>query len=147
MVRRSAPPINGWVLRKSSEIVRKLEREAGTGWIMVGDSKRLGIERVRLLVPSGIEVFDVIAKYWGAWQLFFSTQEGKEGLAYLSVVESCTGSLNFMKNVGNLLAYPWYGAKESALVFRRIEERYSYSPVIGLTPSVNQRHPLLPVAS
>ncbi|MEN9626019.1 MAG: hypothetical protein RL557_347 [archaeon] len=125
----------GWLLEESPEVVQRLERDTSKTMVLVHDQEKLSIPNMRLLVPSGILVYEIKGDYRSARQFFFSVQEGNGmNSAYLSVVEPAGRSLNFAKNVGTLFEYPWYSNEESSIIFERLAAGKRNAPLNGMLP-------------
>jgi len=135
--------VTRWLLKQSPEVVRGLERE-GT-FVEVGDSKRLNIHSMKLIVPMGIEVYHIIRKVRNLGEFFFLTREGQDmNPAYLShVLADEEAGLNYARNVADLLRYPWYDNSDSSKLFERIANSSGRSNLylIDVTRRTD-RHPL-----
>lgn len=133
-------PVNKWVLDKSG-IVRRLERDSSGLMVVVGDSKKLEIPNMRLLVRPGLAVYDVAIDYRSNSQFFFVANENDElDPAYLSLVSSESGGLNYLRNVGKLLEYPWFSLLDSAFVFDRLYRGLTNAPIYARRPKIDS-HP------
>jgi len=111
--------VTRWLLEQTPEIVKRLERKGDI--VEVGDSEKLLIKNIKLLVPEGIEVYRVISEFRDLGEAFFTAREGNNATpAYLSLVTQANGALNFMKNAGDLLRYPWYNHEDSSEIFYRL---------------------------
>ncbi len=120
-MRRKIASVSNWLLKNSRDIVKKLERDAEM-FVMLGDSERLELKKVRLFVPQGIEVYHVIANFRNKGELFFTTKGNNDfAQTYCSYINTEPGgALNYMKNVGKLLEYPWYSRVHSSRIFDRL---------------------------
>jgi len=97
--------VTGWLLKQSPNLVEKLEKEGDL--IKVRDEEKLGLKNVRLLVPSGIDVYQVIREVRNKGLFFFTARANKDTApAYCSYIEDTERSLSFMRNAGILLRYP-----------------------------------------
>lgn len=133
--KKNFPLLCQWLLRTSPETARLLDRESSGLMVIVHDTEKLAIPHMRLVVPEGILVYEAIGKYRSKAQFFFSVVDGNEmNSGYLSVVEAEKDSLNYAKNVGELLRYPWYSVRESSLVFGRLFEGKTNAPLTGTMP-------------
>lgn len=137
-------PVTRWLLEKSPGIVRKLERMA-SNIVLLGDSEKLGIKNVKLLVPQGIEVYNVISKCRYNGEIFF-TLKGEQDMsqAYASVISTkdTKRRLNYMPNTGKLLEYTWFSLQETSHLFNRIARLHGNAPMWNVTPTEG-KHPLL----
>ena len=131
------PAVCKWLLDNSRETVRELKRE-NESMVRLGDSKRLSLKNVRLLVPEGILVYQCIKDVRNKGEFLFTTRGTGRSTnpAYLSIIlPEKGGELNYMKNVGMLLNYPWYDSKQSSLAFDRMSPN-SNLYLIDLTPGI-----------
>lgn len=111
--------VTGWLLKQSPNLVKKLERDGDM--IRVRDEEKLGLKNVKLLVPPRIDVYQVIQEVRNKGLFFFTARANKDTApAYCSYVEDSSKSLNFMRNAGILLMYPWYSNADSSEIFQRI---------------------------
>lgn len=128
-----------WLLDNSPEVVTRLERESNL-MVIVNDTEKLHILDMRLLVAKTAAVYEV-KEYSGKEQLFFSVEDGDDfNPAFLSVVTPENDSLNYAKNVGNLLYYPWFSNKMSSLIFHKLSEGKAKDIATGLAST--DKHPL-----
>jgi len=136
------PAVCKWLLENSLEAVRRLESETES-IIRLGNSKRLGLENVRLLVPKGILVFQAITDIRNTGEFLFAVRDGADtSPAYLSIVRTQKEGLNYAINACELLAYPWYSNLDSSKVLDRLARAKKQLYVSDLTPQ-RERHPLL----
>jgi len=111
--------VTGWLLKQSPNLVQKLDRDEDL--IKIRDEEKLGLKNVKLLVPQRIDVYQVIREVRNKGLFFFTARANKDTApAYCSYVESSERSLNFMRNAGILLKYPWYTNADSSEIFQRI---------------------------
>ena len=126
-----------WILDSTPYVVTKLERDQLE--VIVGDSRRLAIENLRLSVPEGIEVYRVIRSFEGEGELLFTVRESSNFIfdeAYLSVIrKSGNSKINELK----LLAYPWFDSKTSLKIFTKLLKEN----VPRLTYTVNEANGLI----
>jgi hypothetical protein len=110
-----------WLFENSKKTVTKLKRENGL-MVILGDSERLGLKNVRLIVPKGIFVYQCIEKIRNKGEFLFTTRGTARSTnpAYLSVILPDGAGLNYMRNLGILLDYPWYNPRQSSLAFERM---------------------------
>jgi len=135
------PPVCLWILKTSPKIVRRLDRENDL-IVKVGASERLNISNMRLIVPKGIIVYQSIRNIRNKGEFFFAVKRGGDmNPAYFSVVQKTeNGALNYMKNCGQLLNYPWYNHLDSSKLFNTLArggQRFmlaNYHPGIGNHP-------------
>ena len=135
--------VTGWLLGQSPKIVKKLKRNGE--FIEVGDSEKLGLKDVKLIVPEGIAVYQVIREVRNNGEFFFTAREGSDTThAYLSWLNQSNKPLNIKENIGELLKYPWYDNLDSSKVFERFYGS-SKDTNLYLEKSVRQwgMHPLL----
>jgi hypothetical protein len=138
---RQTPALSLWLLENCLDIVRKLERKGLL--VLVGESKKLDLPRMNLIVPEGIEVFDVLGDYRSKAQFFFCARTGDNtNPGYLSLVETCDGTLDYARNTAALLRYPWFNRDDSSFIFNRLINGKRNAPIYAKTPRT-ERHPLL----
>ncbi|MBS3078687.1 hypothetical protein J4218_01060 [Candidatus Pacearchaeota archaeon] len=138
---RQLPALSLWLLENCPEVVRKLERSGLL--VLVGDSKKLDLPDIKLIVPDGIEVFDVLWDYRSKAQFFFCARAGdKMNPGYLSLVETRQGILDYARNTAKLLYYPWFNRDDSSFIFDRLVNGKRNAPIYAKTPRT-ERHPLL----
>jgi len=137
---KSYPALSLWLLERCPDVVRKLERKSLL--VFVGESRKLEIPDMKLLAPEGIEVFDVVGEYRSKAQFFFCARAGDPtNPGYLSLVEKYNGSLNFVRNTGELLNYPWFNNQDSSFIFDRLVNGKRNAPIYARDPSFGP-HPL-----
>jgi len=115
------PTVCNWLLASSPRTVKCLER-GNDLMVILGDSKRLGMKNVRLIVPEGILVYRCIRAIRNKGEFLFTVkEEGRDNSpAFLSVVlPEKGGALNYTRNAGILLDYPWYDSRDSSFAFDR----------------------------
>jgi len=124
-----------WVLESCKGITRRLARDSSDLMVIVGKSKKLEIPDMKLIVPNGLVVYDVRIDYRSASQFFFVAKENDDfEPVYLSLVDKEGGSLNYMKNVGKLLDYPWFSKQDSAFIFDRLHKGLTNAPIYARKP-------------
>lgn len=138
---RNILPATLWLLKQSPEIVRELPREGDLA-VLLGNSEKLGLEKVRLLVPQGIVVYHVTVGFRNKGELLFTAQEGLDmGPAFLSVVTKQGRGLNYAKNMGELLKYPWLCSEDSGYALHRLKSTQRNAVFYGRRPINHLPHP------
>ena len=147
------PQVNKYLLRTSQERVKKLERETEVDMFLLQEN-RLGIEKIRLLVPPGIAVYQVIAPFRNKGikgiELFFTIHEnaGDFEKAYLSKVALGENEgLNCRAMVIELMRYPWYDNNDSSKIFNTISHsgKNSNLYLVNYKLHISEKHPLIKV--
>jgi len=125
MAKRKFPLVTLWSLTSEPKRFRRLERESG-GVVLLGDSERLEKKNVRLFVPSGIEVFRLLTRFYPSSEFVFSVVPGNDmNIAYASEIKNDdAGSLNFAVNAADLTKCPWYDMETTARMYNNIFKTY-----------------------
>jgi hypothetical protein len=139
--------INRWVLRTSPEVVRLLERQGNVeenGFCWVKREKPMGFEKMLLIVPPWIEVYDAIGynNERPDGNIFFASDINDDGTAYASVIYRKGDGLNYARNTAVLFNCPWYDANDSARMFTKLAERKHNNLLVGSIKISGQKHPL-----
>lgn len=145
-------PVTTWLLEKSRDVVRELERVEGNfisvepGRLKIPESKFPDKEfpNIRLIVPQGIKVFTPTKNYRCDGQIFFTASEGRPtDPAYASVIwnSEVNEGMNFMRNIGNLFKYGWFDVEDTRFIYHRLVNLHGNAPIYARSPN-HYSHPL-----
>ncbi len=135
--------VTGWLLKQSPDLVEKLERKGDI--VRIKNALELGLGGVELLVPSGIDVYQVMREVRHEKLFFFTARANKDTTpAYCSYVGTSKDRLNFVENARILLMNPWYDSISSSKILHRLETGVA-KPNLYLVDCIKQkgRHPFL----
>jgi len=97
---------------------------------------------MKLLVPVGVDVYESLGDFRYKEQFFF-TVRSKGGWAYLSVIIPEDGALNYAKNTGELLKYPWFTNEDSSFIFDKLQRGMFNATRYGRKICIKTPHPFL----
>jgi hypothetical protein len=138
MAQRRFTPACRWLIEQKPDLLRKLPREGL--FTLLGDSERLHLQRVRLLVPDQLRVYHLTRKLSKETEVVFVAQEDLYAEAYASIITpKKDGGLNYARNVGKLLDYPWLDNPATSRLIVRI---YNNTALLIQGTIRNGKHPL-----
>ena len=97
---------------------------------------------VKLLVPVGIEVYQVVKLYRNKEVLFFSSRTDDYSPAYASAVAPINERLSSASDFISLFHYPWFDRDSTRQIYTRLV-RLAGNSVLNTSKPNEGRHPLL----